>query len=82
MLYYTAHLYTIDRNRRFIIVCMVEINFLFVCFLAVLSPHSFSIEDTSSLPSYTHGGMCRLVKTPQSFRFVRKKYLYIKTRFH
>ncbi|KAL2098219.1 hypothetical protein ACEWY4_007426 [Coilia grayii] len=37
--------------------------------VTVLSPHSFSIGDTSSLPPYNHGGICRLVKTPQTFRF-------------
>uniref|UniRef100_A0A8C5CXI8 Ubiquitin-activating enzyme E1 C-terminal domain-containing protein n=1 Tax=Gadus morhua TaxID=8049 RepID=A0A8C5CXI8_GADMO len=37
--------------------------------VTVLSPHSFSIEDTSHLRPYAHGGFFALVKTPMTFSF-------------
>ncbi|CAL8331686.1 unnamed protein product [Merluccius merluccius] len=37
--------------------------------VTVLSPHSFSIEDTSHLRPYAHGGFFVLVKTPKTFSF-------------
>ncbi|XP_028832160.1 ubiquitin-like modifier-activating enzyme 6 isoform X2 [Denticeps clupeoides] len=37
--------------------------------VTVLSPHSFSIGSTSTLPPYAHGGTFRLVKTPQTYKF-------------
>lgn len=37
--------------------------------LSVLSPHSFTIGDTSELHPYAHGGFVVLVKTPKTYRF-------------
>lgn len=37
--------------------------------VSVLSPHSFSIGDTSQLQPYAHGGFFVLVKTPKTYRF-------------
>ncbi|KAM9856984.1 ubiquitin-like modifier-activating enzyme 6 [Aulostomus maculatus] len=37
--------------------------------VSVLSPHSFTIGDTSQLQAYAHGGFFVLVKTPKTFRF-------------
>ncbi|XP_037326929.2 ubiquitin-like modifier-activating enzyme 6 [Pungitius pungitius] len=37
--------------------------------IAVLSPHSFEIGDTSQLQPYQHGGFFVLVKTPKTYRF-------------
>ncbi|KAI4832778.1 hypothetical protein CgunFtcFv8_022186 [Champsocephalus gunnari] len=37
--------------------------------VSVLSPHSFSIGDTSQLQSYAHGGFFVMVKAPKTFRF-------------
>uniref|UniRef100_A0A8C5I9B3 E1 ubiquitin-activating enzyme n=1 Tax=Gouania willdenowi TaxID=441366 RepID=A0A8C5I9B3_GOUWI len=44
----------------------------------VLSPHSFSIGDTAHLHSYAHGGYFVLVKTPKTFRFVKKIFFPFK----
>lgn len=37
--------------------------------VSALSPHSFTIGDTSQLQPYAHGGFCVLVKTPKTYRF-------------
>uniref|UniRef100_A0A7N6BXI3 E1 ubiquitin-activating enzyme n=1 Tax=Anabas testudineus TaxID=64144 RepID=A0A7N6BXI3_ANATE len=47
---------------------MVELNST-VRQVSVLSPHSFSIGDTSKLQPYAHGGYFVLVKTPKTYRF-------------
>ncbi|KAK5866066.1 hypothetical protein PBY51_020283 [Eleginops maclovinus] len=47
---------------------MVELNGI-ARPVSVLSPHSFSIGDTSQLQPYAHGGFFVLVKTPKTYRF-------------
>ncbi|XP_072319918.1 ubiquitin-like modifier-activating enzyme 6 [Eucyclogobius newberryi] len=37
--------------------------------ISVLSPHSFTIEDTTQLCPYAHGGFVVLVKTPKTYTF-------------
>ncbi|XP_061762844.1 ubiquitin-like modifier-activating enzyme 6 isoform X1 [Nerophis ophidion] len=37
--------------------------------VTVLSPHSFTIGDTSQLQAYAHGGFFVLLKTPKIFKF-------------
>ncbi|XP_054633903.1 ubiquitin-like modifier-activating enzyme 6 isoform X2 [Dunckerocampus dactyliophorus] len=41
--------------------------------VTVLSPHSFTIGDTSQLQAYAHGGFFVLVKTPKIYKFETMK---------
>lgn len=47
---------------------MVELNGT-IREVSVLSPHSFSIGDTSQLQTYAHGGFVVLMKTPKTYKF-------------